>query len=453
MANQMQKVVNTPAPPPGKLGKAELYALSLGQVIGVGVITLIGPMIAVTGKSVWLAYLAAVVLGFISLIPYVFLTSTLRFGGGVYSYVASTLDYRVSGMLAVTFIPTTMGLAGLGTSFGMYFNSLFPSVSGKVAGVAIILVFFVINLFGVNVMSKVQKYATWLLIGGLLLFVIAGAFQIHYPEIFDVMADDFMAKGDAGFTSAIATFMYSTVGYSLVMTYGGQAKNAKRDLPWVYIATALSLLVLYVGVAIVAAGVLPLEEVAGQSMVAVARAILPAPLFVAFIICGPMMALLTTINASMIYYQLPFRQSCRDGWLPESWSISNKNGACLPILVFCTVMGVLPQIFGFSITTITNNLQLLTSSMSFVYFWAFFKLPTKYPQAWEKSHLHVNNKAYYLLVGVALCVQLFIFFNACKNLTAQIVVISLAAMVACMAYGFFRAKSDSVQIKTSTWEE
>lgn len=453
MATQMQKVVNTPAPPPGNLGKAELYALSLGQVIGVGVITLIGPMIAVTGKSVWLAYLFAVIFGFVSLIPYIFITGTLRFGGGVYSYVASTLDYRVSGMLAITFIPTTMGLASLGTSFGMYFNSLFPMVPGKVAGVAIVLIFFVINLFGVNVMSKVQKYATWLLIAGLLLFVIAGAFQIQYPEIFDVMADDFMATGSAGFNAAIATFMYSTVGYSLIMTYGGQARNAKRDLPWVYVATGLSLIVLYVGVAIVAVGVLPLEEVAGQSMVAVARTILPAPLFVAFIICGPMMALLTTINASMIYYQLPFRQSCEDGWLPKSWSISNKNGACLPILIFCTVMGVLPQLFDFSITTITNNLQLLTSSMSFIYFWAFFKLPTKYPQAWKKSRLHVSNGLYYVLVTIALCVQLFIFFNACKSLTVQIVVVSLGAMIACMAYGFFRAKSDDVQIKTSTWED
>ena len=79
---EMQKVVNTPAPPAGKLGKAELYALGLGQVIGVGVITLVGPMVAITGKSTWLAYLIAVILGFVSLLPYVFLTNTLRFGSG-----------------------------------------------------------------------------------------------------------------------------------------------------------------------------------------------------------------------------------------------------------------------------------------------------------------------------------------------------------------------------------
>ena len=168
---------------------------------------------------------------------------------------------------------------------------------------------FLINLGGVNVMAKVQKYGTWLLIGGLMLFIIAGLFQIKYPAIFDVMADDFMASGSKGFTSAIATFMYSTVGYSLLMT----------------------------------------------------------------------------------------------------------------------------------------------SCLAFVYFLAFYLLPTKYPEAW--ATMHVPNGVYYGIVTVALAVQLYIFYNACRNLTAKTVIISLVAMVVCMAYGFIRAKSPSVQIKTSTWEE
>ena len=34
------KVVKEPAPKPGTLGRVELYALAIGQVIGAGVITL-----------------------------------------------------------------------------------------------------------------------------------------------------------------------------------------------------------------------------------------------------------------------------------------------------------------------------------------------------------------------------------------------------------------------------
>lgn len=453
MQSQVQKVVNTPAPPPGKLGKWELYAISLGQVIGVGVITLVGPMIATTGNSVWLAYALAVVLGFVSLIPYVLITSSLRFGAGVYSLVASTLDYRISGMLSISFIPTTLGMASMGMSFGMYANSLVPQLDARVAGVAMILLFVFINYFGVNVMAKIQKYGSQCLLAALLLFIVAGLFQLDNPGLFDMLADNFMASGDKGFILAISTFMYSTIGYSLTMSYGRDAKNAKRDIPWAYVMTAISLLVLYTGVAVVAAGVLPLEEVAGQPLTVVARAILPTPLFILFMIGGPMMALVTTINSSIAYYQMPFRQACIDGWLPKSWNITNKYGACLPMLALVALSGVLPQLFDFSIVNITNNLQLMTSGMSFIYFIAFYAFPKKFPEAWKNSKMHMSNTAYYVLTTIALAVQIFIFYNSVKNLSLQVVIISLVALGVCMGYGFIRAKSPKVQIKTSTWTE
>ena len=448
----VEKVVNTPPIPPGKLGKSEIYALGLGTVIGVGVISLVGPCIAVTGYSVWLAYLAAVVLGFISLVPYIFVSSTFRVGGGIYSYVAGTLNYRVSGMLAITFIPTTIGLSGLGTVFGIYINSLFPQVSVKFAGVGIILLFFILNLMKVNFLASIQKYATWFLLSALLLFTVVGLFKINYPEIFDITADNFMSNGAGGFRSAIGTLMYSTVGYSLIMTFGRDAKDAKKDIPWAYVACAVSLLILYVGIAIVATGVLPIADVSGKSLTYVAKTILPAPLFIYFIVAGPIMAVITTINASMIYYQIPYKQSCQDGWLPKSFDVTTKNGVCLPILLFSTVMGVLPQLMGFKITTIINNLQLLVSCMSFVYFAAFFMLPKKHPEAWKKARLHIPDGLYYLIVSLALCAQLFIFVNACMNLSLQIVIVSLVAMIAVMVYGFVRAKSPMVQIKTSMWD-
>lgn len=64
--------------PKGTLGLVELYCLSIGQVIGAGVITLVGPAITATGYSAWLAYLLAIVLGFFTVFPLVFICGTLR---------------------------------------------------------------------------------------------------------------------------------------------------------------------------------------------------------------------------------------------------------------------------------------------------------------------------------------------------------------------------------------
>ena len=46
------------------LGIKELTSLAAGQVIGAGVVTLVGQAIGVTGRSVWLAYATAILLGF-----------------------------------------------------------------------------------------------------------------------------------------------------------------------------------------------------------------------------------------------------------------------------------------------------------------------------------------------------------------------------------------------------
>ena len=58
-------IVNTPEPKPGILERGDLFAIAIGMVIGSGMVTLIGPAMAMTGYSVWLAYLTAIVMGFL----------------------------------------------------------------------------------------------------------------------------------------------------------------------------------------------------------------------------------------------------------------------------------------------------------------------------------------------------------------------------------------------------
>lgn len=75
-------IVNTPEPKPGILERGDLFAIAVGMVIGSGMVTLIGPAMAMTGYSVWLAYLTAIVMGFFMVFPYIILGGTMRVAGG-----------------------------------------------------------------------------------------------------------------------------------------------------------------------------------------------------------------------------------------------------------------------------------------------------------------------------------------------------------------------------------
>ena len=92
-------ITNKPEPAPGILKRVDLFAIAIGMVVGSGMVTLIGPAMAYTGYSVWLAYLAAIVMGFFMVFPYIILSGTLRLAGGPYSIVTNLGGVSAGGLI------------------------------------------------------------------------------------------------------------------------------------------------------------------------------------------------------------------------------------------------------------------------------------------------------------------------------------------------------------------
>ena len=214
-----------------------------------------------------------------------------------------------------------------------------------------------------------------------------------------------------------------------------------------------TLMVIYGGVAIVASGVLPLDQVAGQPLTLVAKNILNPALFTVFMIGGPVLALSSSINSTISNNCIPVAQSCKDGWLPKSWAAQNRRGAYWKLMTFTYLMGILPVLLDFSISDVVNNIMLLASAVAFLQIYAYFQLPKKHAEAWEKSPMHISNGKYYFLCCLSLFAYICIFINSCRSLKLPVVIISLIAIVVCMAYGWFRSVSPDVKMETSVWED
>lgn len=221
-------VVKEPVPKPGTLGRTELYALAIGQVIGAGVITLIVPAIKMTGYSAWLAYFVAILMGFVMILPFVFISSTLRLGGGNYSMLCDLSSPRTSGIFAYMYLTQCLSLSLFGASAAAYLGDIIPALNSHwarvIVGVTLLTFFYVVNLMGVDIMAKAQKVMTWLLIAALILFAIVGIFKMKLP-IFDFSDPNFAINGwgitfnngqiSGGFLGAVLLFVYSTQGYCL----------------------------------------------------------------------------------------------------------------------------------------------------------------------------------------------------------------------------------------------
>ncbi len=141
----------------GALSLFTLVTLAAGQVIGAGVVSTTGVAIAKTGSSVWLAYGAAVLLGLLLVFPVALFSSVVRFKGGNYAIVSSLLGEKWGGIYSLCYWLTLLSGSTICSALGSYIHAIFPMISIKLGGTALITVFYVLNLFGVKSLWQARR--------------------------------------------------------------------------------------------------------------------------------------------------------------------------------------------------------------------------------------------------------------------------------------------------------
>lgn len=252
-------IVNTPEPKPGILERGDLFAIAVGMVIGSGMVTLIGPAMAMTGYSVWLAYLTAIVMGFFMVFPYIILGGTMRVAGGPYSIVTNLSGVSAGGLVAYTKLVTPILNSSFALALGLYVNNLLPGITVKAIAVVGICILFVLNLLGMDIFAKVSKILSTILLITMVLYVIFGLTQIKQP-IFQFSGDKMFTGGFKGFMLAALLLINSANGYYNILWYGKDAKKATKDVPFASMACVPCLLFIYVGLAMVTGVVIPEDE-------------------------------------------------------------------------------------------------------------------------------------------------------------------------------------------------
>ena len=92
-------------------------------------VTLMGPAMAYTGYSVWLAMLMATVLTLDMIFPYIILGGTLRVAGGQYSVVTNLTSPSAGGLVIYSNLIFTVQFSTFAMAFGLYMNMVLPTVS------------------------------------------------------------------------------------------------------------------------------------------------------------------------------------------------------------------------------------------------------------------------------------------------------------------------------------
>jgi len=255
--------------------------------------------------------------------------------------------------------------------------------------------------------------------------------------------EGFFTGGFKGFIVAIALMGWACQGATMgPVSVSAVTKNAKRVIPFGILIGQLALAGTYFLMVYVASGVLPLEQVAGQNLSAVAREIFPYWVFVIFIVGGAAFAIATSMLVGVIMVRYPMQRVANDGWMPPVFKKTIADGypwvTYLLYFAFC----VIPVLVGFSLDVMVSMVMIPNMIMSVYLNLACIGIIRKYPEQWKKSILHMPAPIMYVICVLAagcagvVCYNLFGLFSRGELLLMLILLaVMFAATLFCLKIG------------------
>ena len=225
-------------------------------------------------------------------------------------------------------------------------------------------------------------------------------------------------------------------------------KDPGKMIPKVMGISLAVVTILYIGIAIVATGVLPIEEVRGKNLAAVAEVIFSPPVYVAFIAGGVMVSLVTSLNAIFAWCTRGLYMATEDGWLPETLAARNRFGTPYIFLTLFFIVGITPILTGMTLDYVSilgNTFGAIFGLFPVV---ALFNLNSRNRAAYEQAPFKISALAMKVLPVLAVLIYGYGIYKSwdfigVKGMTAFF--IYTAIMV---AYAFWR--EPAVNIKSGS---
>lgn len=344
------------------LGFWDVFAIALGQVIGSGIMVLIGIGIQFTAYAVPFAFILSSILSIIKQLPVVFMGSAMPATGGLYVYCKRVLGPRVGFFYLAILLITHILIALFAIGFAKYALALLPGLNETYVALGILTLFYFVNLVGIKQAAAVQKIMIVFLLIGLSSLIFFGILEVDYANFTD--QEKLFPDGWYGFALACVVMSFATGGAQFVSELGGEMRNPERDLPKAIVAATVIAAIFFALVSIVAVGILPVEQTAGATLSDVAQEILPPALYTAFIVGAGLFALATSINSTFSWATKSVLIACEDGWLPKGIAVVNKRFNTPHILLtLLLLIGGAPIMAGWDLRYII----MLGSGLVFIY--------------------------------------------------------------------------------------
>lgn len=420
------------------IGLSGGVALVIGGVIGMGIYALIAAVSAQAGSALWLAFLIAIIISIIGVLPIVQIASTLPRAGAGYLYTSRLLNPYLGSLTSYFAIlggASSTAMVALGVA--QYIGPYLPITISELA-IAIILpiLFFFLYLFGLRLAVSLQVILALHLVIALSIYAICGTLTQGIEISFT------FPQGVGGFIMAIILSYSVCMGFQVIAEMGEEMHNARKNIPLSLLIGGSIVLVIYILVGSVFIKSVPYNFEAIKAMKAPlmesGSLFLPA-WFIVILSAGAISAGLTSFNAGAIALPRELFAQARDGLIPAFFGRVHKSGSPINAVASFFIFVILLLLIGKSIdfygVMTAVGILFMTSFLAI----SAIRLPSLFPDRYDSSYFKLSMPTLIIAAVIAVASSLGFMFIVLIELPV-VAYIYIACFILVTAYYFLRVK-------------
>ena len=352
----------------------------------------------------------------------------------------------LTGVSALTTVVSAFSFSVFGISLASYTATLIPALANfqTPLACAYLALFFILGTTGADLFSKVQNFLGISKIVTLGMFIVFGLVYINKNNTAAVYsAEPAMPLGIGSFVMAIALMSFTCDGISNIINMASVAENPKKNIPKAWIVASIACGTIYALLGFVGSRLGAYQSVAYANLGDLAQMVLPAALYLFFIIGGAMASLSTALLGGVTGYAPLIQGIAQDGWLPKALMDKKK------VMFVMWVGAILPVIGGFTLDNIVAMIMVPGMVLGVIVNLRAMKLPEQYPTEWANTGLNISAGMYRFMMWVSIVASLLTGVFSLMSLDAAKAIGTVVATVLLYVYANYMIKSGKVNI-TST---
>lgn len=384
-----------------KIGLMTLTAFCIGDTIGSGIFATLPEGISRIGSGVIYAWIATILFTIIISIPSLIPSTVLPCPSSSYTLSCRLISPYIGFLEIVSVINYITILAFLGTFFGSYLEIVFPNAPKNLVSIGIILLMWIINLFGVESGTKLQNLIVLVLMVSFCAYIVSGSAYIHTNHL---AVSGMLAPGKMkieAFAVVVGLF-YNCMGgcFTQCLVLSNEVKNPEKNLIRSGCITAIFVGSLLGLMSIVTFGITGKSN-SIESLGTLAKQFMPAGLWYLFIIGGAWGAMLSTMNAVILSVGYRLDTMAEDGIFPAFFNKKSRFGTkpvCLTLPVAIAIIVIVLDIPLFSLIAINTVLCIMAAVLRLL---PVLTLNKKYPHTYKRAVIRLPQKLCYVWVALA----------------------------------------------------